>query len=118
MPSKRSNVWIVSLAIWVAITFGGIHLASISVAEVTNDTFEAFSLDASLIPIELQHRLMFSLIGWVLALSGGYLTRDYFYAKGGAGKPQTMFADMRLWIVFLGALTILGSAFYHSFIAR
>lgn len=117
MPSKRSNVWIVSLSILVAITFGGIHLASISVTEVTKDTFEAFSLDASLIPIVLQHRLMFSLLGWVLALSGGYLARDYFYAQGGAGIPQTTFADLRLWIVFLGALTISGSVFYYSFIA-
>ena len=102
----------------VGITFGGIHLASISLTEVTKDTFEALSLDARMMPIELQHRLLFSLLGWVLALSGGYLAKDYFYARGLPGKLQTTSRDLRFWIAFLGALTISSLVLYHSFIAR
>jgi hypothetical protein len=49
---------------FVAIALGGIYLAFISVTEVTKDTFEALSLDARMMPIELQHRLMFSLLEW------------------------------------------------------
>ncbi len=85
--------------------------------ELTKDMLETFSLDARIMPIELQHRLMFSLIGFALGLSGGYLAKDYFHAKGVAGKLLTTFGDLRLWIVFLGAVAISCSVFYHAFIA-
>ena len=88
-----------------------------SVTELTKDTFETFSLDARMMSLELQHRLMFSLIGLALALSGGYLAKDYFHAKGVAGKLLTTFGDLRLWIVFLIAVAISCSVFYHAFIA-
>ncbi len=59
---------------------------------------------------------MFSLIGLVLALSGGYLVKDYVHAKGLSGKLLTTFGDLRLWVVFLSAVAISGSVLYHAFI--
>lgn len=117
MPSNRSNLWIAFLSAFVAVAYGAIHFTSVSVTELTKDTFEPFSLDARMMPIELQHRLMFSLTGLALALSGGYLAKDYFHAKGVAGKLLTTFGDLRLWIVFLIAVAISCSVFYHAFIA-
>ncbi len=116
MTSHRWNCCITLLSALVAIAYGMIHFASTSVSELTKDTFETFSFDARMMPIEIQHRVMFSLIGLVLALSGGYLAKDYFHAKGVSGKLLTICGDMRLWFVFLAALVISCSVFYHAFI--
>ena len=58
---------------------------------------------------------MFSLVGLVLVLSGGYIMKDLLHAGGASGKLLTTFGDVRLWIVFLSALLISFSVFYHAF---
>ena len=116
MSSHRWNVSIALLSLCVAVAYGAVHFASVRVSELTKDTFETFSLDASILPVTIQHRLMFSLIGMILALSGGYIAKDYFRAKGVSGKLLTTFGNLRIWLVFLGSLVISCSVFYHAFI--
>lgn len=116
MLFRRWDVIIALLSLFVTVAYGAIHFASVGVSELTKDTFETFSFDARVLPISIQHRLLFSLIGLLLALSAGYLAKDYYHAKGVSGKLITTFGNLRLWIVFLGSLVISCSVFYHAFI--
>jgi hypothetical protein len=84
------------------------------VQELAKDTFEPIPLDFVPLPMGIKHRILFTLIGVVLALSGGLLVDYYFRERKTAARAGIAFGSLRLWIVFLALLAIACSIFYHA----
>jgi hypothetical protein len=84
------------------------------VQELTKDTFEPIPIDFVPLPTGIKHRILFTLLGVILALSGGLLADYYFCSRKTEGRAGSAFGSLRLWIVFLASLAVACSIFYHA----
>ena len=118
---ETSRYWHFVLAAVAALSgclFFFAHTMSRDVQELAKDTFEAIPIDFVPLPTGIKHRILFTLIGVVLALSGGLLADDYFCSRKTATRAGSAFGSLRLWIVFLASLAIACSIFYHATIDK
>ena len=90
------------------------HAMSRDVQELAKDTFEPIPIEFIPLPMGIKNRLLFTLIGMVLALSGGLLADHYFCSRNTEGREGSAFGGLRLWIVFVASLAIACSIFYHG----
>jgi hypothetical protein len=114
---EKSSNWRFVIAAVAALSgslFFFAHTMSRDVQELTKDTFEPIPIDFVPLPTGITHRILFTLIGVILALSGGLLAEYYICSRKIAAQAGSASGSLRLWIVFLASLAVACSIFYHA----